>query len=30
VFRIRGVDEARGIVRYFWKAAPVMGPKEEA
>ncbi len=30
VFRIRGVDEARGMVRYFWKAAPVKGPNEEA
>jgi uncharacterized OB-fold protein len=30
VFRIRGVDESRGMVRYFWKAAPVNSPNEEA
>ena len=23
MFRVRGVDEARGMIRYFWKAAPV-------
>ena len=26
VFRIRAVDERRGFTKYFWKAAPAVGP----
>lgn len=28
VFRVRGRDEQRGMVRYFWKAAPLAGAGE--
>ncbi len=28
VFRVRGRDPQRGMIRYFWKAAPIAGAGE--
>ena len=28
VFRVRGRDPQRGMIRYFWKAAPLATAKE--